>query len=170
MTSAGASWQLLRPLGARTVAVTRRGIQVPAADVTHPLEALPTALAGSDALVLCAPGTPQNRHLIGAREAGLLAKGALLVNVGRGSLLDHDALVSALDDGQVGFAGLDVTDPEPLPADHALWTHASALITPHLANPPEEKVRSLVPRIRENTRRFVEQRQLEAVVDTNLGY
>lgn len=166
----GCLLELLRPLGARTVAVTRRGLPVASAEATYPLEELSTALDGADALVLAAPGTAQNLHLIGRAQLDLLSEGALLVNVGRGTLLDHDALRTALDDGQVGFAGLDVTDPEPLPPEHPLWRHESALITPHLANPPEEKVVSLAPRVRENTRRFVEQRELEAVVDTNLGY
>jgi D-3-phosphoglycerate dehydrogenase len=166
----GCLLDLLRPLGARTVAVTRRGLPVASADVTYRLEALSAALDGAHALVLAAPGTAQNRHLIGRAELDLMSKGALLVNVGRGTLLDHDALLAALDDGQVGFAGLDVTDPEPLPPEHSLWRHESALITPHVANTPEEKVVSLAPRVRENTRRFVEQRELEAVVDTNLGH
>lgn len=166
----GCLLELLRPLGARTVAVTRRGLPVESATATFPLEALATALEGADALVLAAPGTPQNRHLIARKELDLLSAGALLVNVGRGSLLDHVALLAALDEGQIGFAGLDVTDPEPLPPEHPLWSHDSALITPHLANPPEEKVLSLAPRVRENTRRFVERFELEAVVDSRLGY
>lgn len=85
----------LRPLGARTVAVTRRGLPVASANVTFPLEALPTAIEKADALVLAAPGTPQNRHLIGSKELDRLSAEALLVNVGRGTLL------AALDEGRL---------------------------------------------------------------------
>lgn len=166
----GCLLSLLAPLGVRAVAVTRRGLPVPSAGATFALGELAIALEGADALVLTAPGTAHNRHLIGREELALLSPGALVVNVGRGTLLDHDALLAALDADQLGFAGLDVTDPEPLPAEHRLWNHGSALITPHVANPPDAKLASLAPRVLENTRRFVERRELQAVVDTDLGY
>ena len=71
-----------------------------------------------------------------------------IVNIARGSLIDSDALVEALDAGQIGGAALDVTDPEPLPDDHPLWTNPRVLITPHVANPPNTMARDLAKRVR----------------------
>jgi len=88
-------------------------------------------LAESDHLVLAAPGTEQTRHLINADTLALAKPGLHLVNVARGSLVDQDALRAALDSGQLGWASLDVTEPEPLPADHWLYSHPQVWLTPH---------------------------------------
>ena len=97
-------------------------------------DALDELLTESDYVVLCAPLTPETHGLIGARELDLLGPAGVLVNVARGALVDTDALVAALRDGRVGGAFLDVTEPEPLPDGHPLWSEPRALITPHVAN------------------------------------
>src|SRR5690606_37177499 len=99
---------------------------------------LDSVLRASDIVVLGAPATPQTHYLIGARELALKRPHTWLVNIARGSLVDTDALVEALEKGTIGGAALDVTDPEPLPDDHPLWTQSRALITPHSANPQRD--------------------------------
>lgn len=88
-------------------------------------------LATSDHLVLAAPGTADTRHVIGEQALRHARPGLHLVNVSRGSLVDQDALLRALDDGRIDQASLDVTTPEPLPAGHPLYTHPKVYLTPH---------------------------------------
>ena len=97
----------------------------------HPVEDLHRLLPEADVVFLIAPHTPQTEGLIGARELALLPDDALLVNVARGKLVDTDALVAELATGRIR-AALDVTEPEPLPADHPLWRQPGALISPHV--------------------------------------
>jgi phosphoglycerate dehydrogenase-like enzyme len=97
----------------------------------HAVEELAGLLPEADVVFLIAPYTPQTEGLIGARELALLPDGALLVNVARGKLVDTDALVAELARGRIR-AALDVTDPEPLPADHPLWRQPGVLISPHV--------------------------------------
>jgi phosphoglycerate dehydrogenase-like enzyme len=92
-------------------------------------EVLPRA----DAIVLALPLDGTTRHLIGAPEFALCRRTAVLVNISRGGIVDTPALVEALQGGVIAGAGLDVTDPEPLPAGHALWAAPNLLISPHLA-------------------------------------
>jgi phosphoglycerate dehydrogenase-like enzyme len=92
------------------------------------------------------------------------------VNVARGRHVDTDALVAALDRGQIGGAALDVTDPEPLPDGHPLWTQPRCIITPHTADTPEMTRRPLALRIRENVARFAAGERLLGLVDPVAGY
>ena len=102
------------------------------------VSALPDLLSVADHLVLAAPATDATHHVINAESLQLLRPGAHLVNIARGSLVDQDALRLALDDGTIARASLDVTDPEPLPEDHWLFTHPKVFLTPHAswAGPP----------------------------------
>ena len=97
------------------------------------LVSLDDLLAQSDHLVLAAPLTAETTSIIGADALAKIKPGSHLVNVARGGLIDTAALITALGDGRVGFASLDVTDPEPLPPGHALWTAPNVRITPHIA-------------------------------------
>ncbi|WP_457633333.1 2-hydroxyacid dehydrogenase [Oceanithermus desulfurans] len=117
----------LAPFGVRVLRVARRprlGVQT--------LEALAELLPRADAVVLLLPLTPATRRLVDADFLARMKPGALLVNAGRGALVDTAALLEALRSGRVR-AALDVTDPEPLPADHPLWRAPGVWITPHLA-------------------------------------
>ena len=91
-------------------------------------------LAQSDFVSLHAPLTDETTHLLDAQRLARMKRGAILINTARGPVVDTDALVAALRDGPLGAAALDVTDPEPLPADHPLYTLPNALITPHMAS------------------------------------
>jgi len=109
---------------------------VPVANTSRPgvhgADELPDLLPSADIVVLVLPGTPQTRGLLGPRELALLPDDALVVNVGRGTAIDTAALTSEVTSGRLR-AALDVLDPEPLPADHPLWTAQGAIITPHVA-------------------------------------
>ncbi len=109
--------------------VARRGR--PGPPEVHPAADLPGLLPQADVAILIAPHTPETEQMIGRRELALLPDGARLINVARGKLVDTDALVAELATGRIQ-AGLDVTDPEPLPPDHPLWRAPGALISPHV--------------------------------------
>lgn len=102
-----------------------------ARDGVHALADLPALIGQHDVLVLAVPDTPQTHRLIDATLLAALPDGAIVVNIARGSLLDTDALLAELTARRL-FAFLDVTDPEPLPADHPLWDAPNLLITPHI--------------------------------------
>jgi phosphoglycerate dehydrogenase-like enzyme len=120
-------------LGMRIVAARRRPLPSPVETVDM-LDSLAAVVAAADHLVLALPATDATYRVI---DAGLLAHArptAHLINIARGTVLDQDALLAALDAGQLDFATLDVTDPEPLPADHPLWRHPRVRLTPHISS------------------------------------
>lgn len=127
-------------------------------------------LAGqSDVIVNALPLTDRTRGLLDKEFFDATKKGALFVNVGRGATVDTDALVAALASGQIGGAGLDVTEPEPLPVDHPLWQFENVLVTPHVAGYGGERERHLTL-LRENLRRYSIGEPLLNVVDPARGY
>jgi D-2-hydroxyacid dehydrogenase (NADP+) len=156
---------LLEPLDVEVLAVTRRG-----RDGTLPADRLPEVLPAAHHVVIAAPATPDTRHVIGAAELEAMRDDAWLVNVARGSLVDTDALVATLAAGTIGGAALDVTDPEPLPDGHPLWSEPRALITPHIANPDATLRHYLARHVEENVRRFAAGEELRAVIDPDAGY
>ena len=112
-------------------------------------------LPQADVLAIALPGGAGTHHMVGARQLALLPAAALLINVGRGSVVDSKALVQALQGGRLGGAGLDVSDPEPCPQDSPLWACPNVIITPHVAGETPrwpDKVARLVER---NLRRFL---------------
>jgi phosphoglycerate dehydrogenase-like enzyme len=162
--------EMLAPHDVEIVAVTRRGRPVAGAARTLAADALPDVWSQADHFVIAAPATGATRHLVGAEQLRAMPAHGWLVNVARGSLIGTDALVSALHAGEIGGAALDVTDPEPLPDGHPLWTAPNALITPHIANPPSAMMRHLAERVRENVRRFAAGEPLLAPIDPDAGY
>jgi len=99
----------------------------------RPLSQLKESLIEADYVIICTPGTEKTTKLFGEEEFKLMKKRAIIVNVGRGSAIDSNALVTALHEGEIAGVGLDVTDPEPLPSDHPLWSAPNILITPHVS-------------------------------------
>jgi phosphoglycerate dehydrogenase-like enzyme len=160
----------LSPFGIRTIALTRSGHEVPGATRSLGVEELDELLRDSDYVVLAAPLTDATRGMIGERELQLIGSDGWLVNVARGGLVVTHELVTALAEGALAGACLDVTDPEPLPDGHPLWGFENVLVTPHVANPPGTIYEPLAGRVEENLRRFREGRELLAVVDPDLGY
>jgi phosphoglycerate dehydrogenase-like enzyme len=162
--------ELLAPLRMRVLAVTRRGRSVPGAEVTVPAARVDDVLGAADFVVLAAPGTSGTRRIVDAQRLARMRPDAWLVNVGRGTLVDTDALVAALERGRLGGAALDVTDPEPLPAGHPLWTRPDVLITPHIATTPEAERRHYAERVRANVALLAAGEPLLGVVDRAAGY
>ena len=162
---------LLAPFRARVTVVRRDAAHaLPGAHRTVGLESLDEVLPGASVVVLALALTPETEHVLDARRLRLPGPGAVLVNVARGRHVDTDALVDALRDGALGAAGLDVTDPEPLPDGHPLWTLPGALITPHTANPWSTAQHLLAARVADNVRRRGEGRPLVGLVDADAGY
>jgi phosphoglycerate dehydrogenase-like enzyme len=128
-------------------------------------------LAGrADVIVNCLPLTEQTRGLFDQDFFAAVKRGAYFISIGRGESTVTDDLVAALDDGTLAGAGLDVTDPEPLPADHALWRYSNVIISPHVSGQSNEaNVRRNIL-IKENLRRYVEGEKLLNVVDLKAGY
>jgi phosphoglycerate dehydrogenase-like enzyme len=162
---------LLRPMRTEVTVVRRdAGTAFPGAVRTVGLDDLHAALPGADVVFLALALTPETVGVIGARELARMEPHAWLVNVARGRHVDTDALVAALRDRAIGGAGLDVTEPEPLPEGHPLWALPNVLVTPHTANTQEMAVPLLGARIAENVRRFAAGEDLVGPVDASLGY
>lgn len=163
---------LLEPFGADIIAVNRSGTPISAPNVleTVPAQHLPDIWPRTDHVVVAAPATSDTRHLIGKNELAQLKPHSWVINVARGSLIDTDALVVALEDGTIGGAGLDVTDPEPLPDGHPLWELPNAIITPHDSNPPQLRTVAFADHVSANITRFITGRELVARIDPATGY
>lgn len=123
-----------------------------------------------DFLMLTIPLTPHTHHFIGAAELALLPPHAYLFNIGRGKVVDTDALMDALRTGRLAGAGLDVVDPEPLPADHPLWDFPNVIITPHNAGLHVDYADHAGTFFLENLRRYLDGETLVNVVDKARGY
>jgi phosphoglycerate dehydrogenase-like enzyme len=151
--------RLLAPFGCRVVGVASR-----AREDLHGVEELPDLLPQADAVVLLAPLTDDTRGLIGAAELAAIRDGALLVNAARGAVVDTDALVAELGADRIR-AVLDVTDPEPLPGGHPLWTAPGLLsITPHIAGDSPLGLRRAIDLAAAQLRRWIAGEPLENVV------
>ena len=138
------------------------------------MEDLDEALPEADIIVAALPATPETRGLFDRRRLSLLKPTALLINVGRGNLIDTDALTKCLADGQLGGAGLDVTDPEPLPENHPLWDLPNAIITPHVSGGTFGHLKAtenaLFDLCRKNMERYRKGEPLLNEVDLTAGY
>ncbi|BDE08038.1 2-hydroxyacid dehydrogenase [Vulcanimicrobium alpinum] len=125
--------QRARAFGMRVTAVNRSGEPDPLAERTFPTAQVREALAGADAVVVTLPITERTHHLVDAAALAALAPAAIVVNVGRGAVIDQAALIDALQRGTLAGAVLDVFDPEPLPPDNPLWTMPNVIFSPHTA-------------------------------------
>jgi phosphoglycerate dehydrogenase-like enzyme len=124
----------------------------------------------ADVVVNAAPLTPATTGLFGARFFAAMKPGAYFINVGRGRSVVTADLLAALEAGQIAGAGLDVTDPEPLPDGHPLWSRPEVIITPHVAAGSDLRVERLWIVLRENLRRYAAGEPMLSVVDTARGY
>ena len=127
-------------------------------------------LPNTDLLVLALALTPETSGIIAENELALLPTHAWVINVARGGHIVTSDLVDALQNGSIGGAALDVTDPEPLPDGHALWSLDNCIITPHIGNTPEMGLPLLADRVTANVRRYVTGLPLLGAVDVTLGY
>lgn len=161
---------LLTAFGAEVLAVTRSGTPVPGAAETLPATRTGEVWSRADHFVIAAPATAETAQLVDANTLARMKPTAWVVNIARGALIDTGALVDALRDHTIGGAALDVTDPEPLPTGHPLWTLPNALITPHIANPATGLPRALAEHVAANVERFAAGQPLRALIDPVRGY
>lgn len=162
--------RLLQPFDCHITVVRQRVRDMEGVDTVLESERLIDALPGADLVVLALALTPDTEGIIARGELEAMEDHAWLVNVARGRHIVTDDLVWALSHGVIGGAGLDVTDPEPLPADHPLWSLPNCLITPHVGNTPEMAVPLLSERITENVRRWASGEELIGPIHLDLGY
>jgi len=131
---------------------------------------LDSVLPLADVVFVSAPLTPESRHIMGPHQFDLLKKSSFFVAVSRGGLYDTPALVKALDSKKLAGAGLDVTDPEPLPQGHPLWKFPNVVVTPHVAGNSPGSYARRVGVFKENISHFVRNEPMRNVVDKQKGY
>ncbi len=161
---------LLDPFGVDATVVRRHVAPVAGARRVVGPDQLHEVLPGASLVVLTLALTPETVGIVGAEELDRMDSDAWLVNVARGAHVDTDALVAALEQGVIGGAALDVTEPEPLPATHPLWRLDNCLLTPHVANTTEMAAPLLAERVRQNVDRYRRGQDLVGLVDPALGY
>jgi phosphoglycerate dehydrogenase-like enzyme len=160
-----------KALGMHVLAVRRRaGTPSAAADEVFGTDELLDVLGRCDAVVLSAPSTDDTRDLFDRATFAAMKRGSVFCNVARGALVDEDALVEALQSGQLGAAIIDVTKQEPLPADSPIWDAPNLLLSPHSAASPEKYVERLFELFEDNLRRFIAGEPMINVVDLTAGY
>jgi glyoxylate/hydroxypyruvate reductase len=159
-------------LGVRCVGINRTGraIAGSAAAEVHGPAALGELLPQADFLVLAAPHTPETEKVFGAAELARMKRGAFVINVARGAVIDEAALVAALASGHLGGAALDVFETEPLPKTSPLWTMPNVLVSPHSASTSERENELIVDLFCDNLRRYLAGEELRNVLDTTLLY
>ena len=135
-----------------------------------PPDRLDEAVAMADVLFMSAPHTKKTEGMLGMKQFDSMKKGSYFIAVSRGKTYSMEGLVKALDSRRLAGAGVDVTDPEPLPKGHALWKFPNVLITPHTAGGSDNLVSRMNSLFSENLRRFVNGQPLLGVVDKNAGY
>jgi phosphoglycerate dehydrogenase-like enzyme len=170
--------ELARGLGMRVLAVRRsitrrmsgKECGEPSVDEMHPASALPQVLTAADYVVLAVPLTDESRGMIGERELTAMKPSAVIINIARGAVIDQPALVEALKSGVIAGAALDVTDPEPPPAEDELWTVPNVMITPHISGGTPRYMERAVEIFCDNLDRYLSGKPLRNVVDPSRGY
>ena len=162
--------RLLAPFRTRITVVRRSETPLEGADRTVSSDRLSEVLPQADVVILAAASTTGTAKLIGAEQLAAMKPSAVLVNIARGALVDTDALVAALAAGEIDGAGLDVTDPEPLPDGHPLWHEPRCIITSHSADTKAMTRPLLAGRISVNVQALLGDGRFVGVVDTGAGY
>ena len=169
----GIAEELLRLLAAFRVDATvirRSESPLAGANRTAQLEDLNACLPEADFVFIASALTDETKQLFDVTRFAIMKPSAYLVNIARGAIVDSKALEQALRTGQIAGAGIDVTDPEPLPDGHSLWNTPNLIITPHTADTPEQCVRLLSARVERNVGAIIEGANLDGVVNLELGY
>jgi glyoxylate/hydroxypyruvate reductase A len=163
-----ASARALKALNFRVTGWSRTEKRLEGLTCLHGAEGLDQILHQADMLVLLLPKTPETENILNARAFALMKKGMVLLNPGRGALIDDAALLSALADGTVAHATLDVFRVEPLPADHPFWAHPRVTVTPHIA--ADTRAPSAARIVAENIARVESGEAPLHLVDRTRGY
>lgn len=162
--------RLLQPFDCHTTVVRNRVVEMEGADEVLEADRYVDALAGADVVVLALALTSETEGMMSRTELEMMEPHAWLINVARGRHVVTDDLVWALQHAVIGGAALDVTDPEPLPAGHPLWSMPNCIVTPHVGNTPEMAVPLLAERITANVNRYAHGEPLLGPVHHDLGY
>ncbi len=160
--------QALHHLGFPVTGWSRSAKEISHIRCLHGNDGLHDALRGAQIVVLLLPQTPDTTNILNKQTLGLLANGAFIINPGRGPLIDDDALLAALDDGQVAHATLDVFRQEPLPQEHPFWAHPQVTVTPHIASTTRPETAAQV--ITDNILRGERGKPFRYLVDRKRGY
>ncbi|APX89137.1 glyoxylate/hydroxypyruvate reductase A [Brevirhabdus pacifica] len=160
--------QALAALNFQVTGWSRSAHEVPGLQCLSGDEGLEATLKGADFVILLLPLTPQTIDVMNARTMALPTRGAVILNPGRGPLIDDAALLKALEDGQIGHATLDVFRTEPLPPEHPFWAHPKVTVTPHIASETRPVTAALA--IAANIRRSEDGEPMMHVVDRARGY
>ena len=160
-------------LGSRVIGIRRTKAACPDyLEEIGTFEDIDRFLPEADIVAMALPNTPQTYHIMNEERLSGMKRGSILLNVGRGTAIDQDALVKVLRNGPLAGASIDVTDPEPLPADHPLWRCENLLLTPHIAGDYhlQETLDQIVELFIDNLGRYDRGKELRNPVDTKTGY
>ena len=163
----------VKAFGAYTIGVRRTNLEKPDfIDELHLMDKIEELLPTVDVVVLTVPGTKETYKMFSKEKLKLMKKGTVLLNVGRGNVVDTDALCDAVESGYLLGAGLDVVDPEPLPENHRIWDVENIIITPHISGGFHipETLEKIVQISAKNLRSFMNEEKLINIVDFTTGY
>ena len=163
----------MKVLGCRTIGIRRRVGEKPAwIDELYGMDKLEELLPKADVVAMSLPGNRFTYHTLSRERIAMLKSNAVVINVGRGTAIDTDALTLALYEKKIAGAALDVTDPEPLPADHPIWDVPNAIITPHISGgfALPETLEQIVDIFAENLQHFLKGEPLRNIIDMETGY
>ncbi|MBB32914.1 MAG: hydroxyacid dehydrogenase [Acidimicrobiaceae bacterium] len=161
---------MLNPFGCSITVIRKSLLPISGCDQVLYLDDLDVVLPETDVVVVALALTSETEGIINRERLGLLPSHAIVINVARGKHIITTDLVNALKSKDIAGAGLDVTDPEPLPAGHDLWGFSNCLITPHIGNTPEMGIALLAQRIEENVARYIAGEDLLGCIDIGAGY
>ncbi|MGN6445140.1 D-2-hydroxyacid dehydrogenase [Amnibacterium sp.] len=156
--------------GVHVLGTSRRPVVVEGVEQVVDPRDLAAAVGDVDGIVVTLPGTEETRHLVSAEVLAAAKPGVVVTNVGRGTVIDQEALIAELQRGRIGFAGLDVTDPEPLPADSPLWDLPNVLISPHTAALSDREDELIADLFARNATRYLDGEPLINPVNTHEFY
>ena len=155
----------------RIIAVDPEDVEVPdCVELCWKMDRFHDLLAESDVVAVCAPLTRETEGMFDADAFRRMQGHAMLVNVTRGLIVDEDALLQALEQGQIGGAGLDVVPQEPLPDNHPLWHMPNVVVTPHTAGGSPHRVGRTIDLFCDNLARLLDGLPMNSVIDKNKGY
>lgn len=164
---------MAKALGAYVIGIKRRKSDCPKqADELHLIDELYEIIPKSDVIVSFLPNTPSTYHIYNSEFFSKMKKTAIFLNGGRGSAVDQDALLSAVQNQDISAAGLDVTDPEPLPIEHPLWKENNIIITPHVSGAYHlpETLDKIVEIAASNIENYLVGKELKNIIDFETGY
>ncbi len=161
-----AAAQKAKGFGMRVTGISRAYRPGPLVDKVYPREDCDEAFRQADVLMIAAPSDDQTRGFVNAEKLALMKKGAILVNVSRGDIVDEPALIEACRNRRIAGAGLDVMVEEPLPADSELWRLDNVIVTPHVGGAGSDQLAQLLDRVAENVARYLAGEQLESIVSS----